>query len=383
VALFQGVNLKRVSWTGIIVALLLLLIGLAFVHSASYRSEGPEGYYTSSSKKQVVWAAMGFLVFLAVIAVDYRRLVEWGYCIYVVGLALLILTMFIGVTIKGSTRWIDFGPLRLQTSEFMKIAGIMALARYLARWESRGELRGFIAPVLLTFIPIVIIAKQPDLGTSMMLLPMAAGMVYVAGAKRKYLIILGVSGLLALPGMWLVMKPYQKQRVITFINQDSSDPEMLMDELYHLTQSKAAIGSGGLLGKGWQRGTQNRSNFLPMRNTDFIFAVIAEEWGLAGSAAVLVLYFLLFLSCSRVADRTRDPPGRLLVTGVIVLLATQVLINTAMTAGQFPTVGLPLPFISYGGSSLLASFVCLGLVVNVSMRPTIIWGREGEQWREE
>jgi len=382
VRFFQGVNLGRMSWSAIVIALILLLIGLAFVHSASYRSEGPEGYYTSSSRKQVVWAGIGFFVFLLVISVDYRRVVEWGYWVYALGLVLLVLTMFIGVTIKGSTRWIDFGPLRLQTSEFMKIAGIIALARYLARWERRGELRGFVAPVLLTLVPIVIIAKQPDLGTSMMLLPMAAGMVYVAGARRKYLVILGVAGLLALPGMWLVMKPYQKQRVLTFINQDSSDPEMLMDELYHLTQSKAAIGSGGLFGKGWQRGTQNRSNFLPMRNTDFIFAVIAEEWGLVGAVAVLALYFLLFLSCSRVADRTRDPPGRLIVTGVIVLLATQVLINTAMTAGQFPTVGLPLPFISYGGSSLLASFVCLGLVVNVSMRPTITWGREDEQWRE-
>ena len=153
---------------------------------------------------------------------------------------------------------------------------------------------------------------------------------------------------------------------------------MLMDELYHLTQAKAAIGSGGLTGKGWQQGTQNRLDFLPMRNTDFIFAVICEEWGFLGGVGVLALFFTFFWACARVADATRHPPARLLVLGVITLFATQVLINTGMAAGQFPTVGIPLPFISYGGSSLLSSFVCLGLVVNVSMRPELVLG--GEAW---
>jgi len=362
-----------------LLAAALLLIGLAFVYSASYRSAGGgEGYYTSSPQKQVVWAAIGFCVFLVVIAVDYKLLIEWAYVFYGLGLLLLILTIFIGVEVNYSKRWIDLGPMKLQTSEAMKIATILALVHYLARWEKRGELTGLAVPVLITLVPVVLIARQPDLGTAMVLLPVVGGLVFVAGARAKHLLILALVGILTVPGLWFVMKPYQKQRVMSFIHQDSTDPERLMDDLYHLTQAKAAIGSGGWLGKGWGRGSQNRLNFLPMRNTDFIFAVICEEWGFLGATGVLLLFFLFFWRCIRVADKTRDPPARLLVTGVTILFATQMLVNTAMSVGQFPTVGLPLPFMSYGGSSLLTSFACLGLIVNVSMRPTIVWGREEE-----
>jgi rod shape determining protein RodA len=381
--LIDGITLGRASRPAMLLAALLILIGLAFVYSASYRSMGDgEGYYTSSPQKQVVWALVGICVFLVVISIDYKRLIEWAYVFYGLGLLMLILTMAIGREVNYSRRWIDLGFFKWQTSELMKIAAILALARLLARWERRAELTGLIAPLLLAFVPVIIIARQPDLGTAMMFLPIVGGMVFVAGARGKHLLMLALAAVLAMPCLWFVMKPYQKERVLSFIQQDSDDPERQMNDLYHLTQSKAAIGSGGLLGKGWGKGTQNRLNFLPMRNTDFIFAVICEEWGFAGASAVLVLFFLFFWSCTRMAEKTRDPAGRLLVTGVTILFATQMLVNTAMSAGQFPTVGLPLPFMSYGGSSLLMCFVGLGLMVNVSMRPTILWGRDEDEGLE-
>jgi len=382
--LFDGVNLRRASWSTVLLAAAVLLIGLVFVYSASYRSAGGgEGFYTSSPQKQLVWAAIGFCVFLVVIAVDYKLLIEWAYVFYGAGLVLLVVTMFAGVEVHGSKRWIDLGPLKLQTSEAMKIATILALAHYLARWEKRGRLTGLAIPVMITLVPVVLIARQPDLGTAMVFLPLAGGLVFVAGARAKHLLIMALVGVLTVPGLWLVMKPYQKRRVMSFIHQDSTDAKRLMDDLYHITQAKAAIGSGGWLGKGWGRGSQNRLNFLPMRNTDFIFAVICEEWGFLGATGVLLLFFLFCWRCVRVAEKARHPPARLLVTGVTILFATQMLVNTAMAAGQFPTVGLPLPFMSYGGSSLLTSFACLGLILNVSMRPQIVWGREETEDKDE
>jgi len=258
----------------------------------------------------------------------------------------------------------------------MKIAVIVAYARYLPNRENHRELVGLLVPFAVVLVPILLIARQPDLGTALTILPLFAGLVFIAGARVKHLLIFFVLGVLALPCLWFVIEPYQKERVTSFINQDTKDPELLMDQLYHLTHAKAAIGSGGLFGKGWGQGTQNRLDFLPKRNTDFIFAVICEEWGFLRATGVLLLFFLFFWSCARVADATRDPPARLLVVGVIILFATQMLVNTGMAAGQFPTVGLPLPFMSYGGSSLLTSFAGLGLVVNVSMRPQLVLGGE-------
>ncbi|HUS57103.1 MAG TPA: rod shape-determining protein RodA [Planctomycetota bacterium] len=367
--LFDSVDYRRISWPTIMLAGMLLAIGLAFVFSAS-TDGGPQ------PQKQVVWSIVGLFVFLVVILIDYKLLVDWAYVIYGAGLVLLLATLFLASPIKGSRRWIDLGPAQLQTSEFMKIAVIFALARFLPGRDSYRELIGLLSPFIIVIVPIAFIAKQPDLGTSLVLLPVFLGMVFVAGARVKHLITFVLMGILALPVLWFMIEPYQKERVISFINQDSKDPALLMDELYHLTQAKVAIGSGGLTGKGWGQGTQNRLNFLPERNTDFIFAVICEEWGFLRAVGVLALFFLFFCSCASVADATRDPPGRLLVVGVMLLFATQMLVNTGMSAGQFPTVGLPLPFMSYGGSSLLASFVGLGLVVNVSMRPQIVLGRE-------
>jgi len=386
VKLLESVSFRHTSWPLVIIAALLLAIGLSFVYSASFSPEfdadGDGGMIGeklgSTFHKQLIWSAAGLCVFLAIICVDYRRIVERGYAIYAAGIVLLILTMIppVGRIINNSRRWIGYGPIFLQTSEFMKIAVIVMLARYLPGSENRQRAWGLLLPLLVVLVPMVMIAKQPDLGTALLFLPLAAGLVYVAGARARHLIALGLVGVLSLPLLWLVMKPYQRERVSSFIQQDTADRRLLMDDLYHLTQSKAAIGSGGVLGKGWGKGTQNRLDFLPMRNTDFIFAVICEEWGFIRAAGVILLYFLLFWSCMRVADETRDPPARLLVVGVTVLLATQMLVNTGMSAGQLPTVGLPLPFISYGGSSLLTSFAALGLVVNVSMRPQIVLGRE-------
>jgi len=371
---FEGIDLKRMNWSTVMLAAILLAIGLAFIYSASGETD-PE------PRKQVVWAAVGFCVFLMVVAVDYKLFIEWAYVIYGVGLIMLIVTLFIADIVHGSRRWLDFGPVQFQASEFVKIAVILTLARYLPNRESQREMVGLLLPFLIVLLPVILIARQPDLGTSLLLLPVFFGLVFIAGARVKHLMIFLLMGVLALPCLWFVIEPYQKERVVSFINQDTKDKELLMDQLYHLTQAKVAIGSGGLTGKGFGQGTQNRYDFLPKRNTDFIFAVICEEWGFLRAVGVLVLFFLFFWSCAGVADATRDAAGRLVVIGVMVLFATQVLVNTGMAAGQFPTVGLPLPFMSYGGSSLLTSFVGLGLVVNVSMRPQLVLG--GESFGEE
>ena len=367
--MFDRAHIRRVSWPVILLVAPLLAIGLAFVYSASDES-------ASEPLKQVEWAVLGVLVFFAVIAIDYKVLVEWAYVLYGLGIVLLILTLTIASPIHGSRRWLDLGPVLMQPSEFVKIAVIITFARYLPNRESHRELIGLLAPFAIVLVPAVLVARQPDLGTALLLLPLFAALVFIAGARVKHLLIFLLMGILALPVLWFTIKPYQKERVLSFINQDTRDPEMLMDELHQLTQAKAAIGSGGLAGKGWGQETHKSLESLPMRNTDFIFAVICEEWGFLRAAGVLVLFFLFFWSCARVADATRDPPGRLIVVGTMVLFATQMLVNTGMAAGQLPTVGLPLPFMSYGGSSLLTSFAGLGLVVNVSMRPQIVLGRE-------
>ena len=367
--LFEGVHFRRMSWPAALLGVVLLAVGLAFVYSAS-RTDGSE------PQKQLAWAGLGACLFLLMISIDYKLLIDWAYTIYGTGIVLLILTLLIAEPHHGSRRWLDFGPVLVQPSEMMKIAVIIAFARYLPNRESHREPIGLLVPFAIVLVPALLIARQPDLGTALILLPIFAGLVFIAGARMKHLFVFFLLGVLALPCLWFTIAPYQKQRVVSFINQDTKDPELLMNELYHLTQAKAAIGSGGLTGKGWGQGTQNRLDFLPVRNTDFIFAVICEEWGFLRAVGVLLLFFLFFSSCARVADATRDAPARLLVVGVIILFATQMLVNTGMAAGQFPTVGLPLPFMSYGGSSLLTSFAGLALVINVSMRPQLVLGGE-------
>jgi len=362
-------HLQHRDWLIIGLMALLLAIGVAFVRSASYRS-GPmgEGYYTTSPLKQVQWIAIGTFLFVGVLFLNYRHLIEHAYVLYGIGLAALALVLFVGVTNEAITarRWLPFGPVRIQPSEFMKILVILALSRYLMYTESHRELTGLLGPFALVVVPMLLIAREPDLGTALVLLPMVFAMLYVAAARARHLLLIVALFAACVPAVWFHMRAYQRERVLAFLTQDEPHKRL---EQYQLDQSKVAIGSGGLFGKGLEHGSQNRLNFIPAktRNNDFIFAVICEEWGFVGANFVLALFFALFALCLRMAEEVNHPGGRLIVVGVVTMLGTQVIVNAAMAAGQVPIVGLTLPLISYGGSSLVSSFLGLALVVNVSV----------------
>jgi rod shape determining protein RodA len=348
----------------------LLAIGIAFVWSASYRpGEMGEGYYTSSPIKQVQWMILGLVLFVAMLFVNYRHLLEHAYVFYGIGLAALVLVLFYGVTSEeiSARRWLALGPLRVQPSEFAKLFAILALARYLMYSESHRRLLGLLVPFGIVLLPMAFIVKEPDLGMALVFLPIVFAMLYAAAARPKHLLVIIGALAISAPIAWLNMHQYQRDRIISFLTQD--DPHERQDhEQYQLNHAKVAIGSGGLFGKGWEKGSQNRLCFIPAktRNNDFIFAVICEEWGFVGANAILALYLLLLFLCGRVAEEVHHPGGRLIVIGVMAMLGTQVIVNTGMASGQLPIVGLTLPLISYGGSSLLATLLGLALVVNVS-----------------
>ena len=370
-------KLQPRDWAILALLGVILAIGLAFVHSASYRS-GPmgEGYYTSSPVKQVQWIVLGGILFVGVLSVNYRHLVEHAYLLYLAGVGLLVFVLFFGVEsdVIHAKRWIQVGPFRVQPSELMKILLILVLARYLMYKESHRRFGGLIGPFALAGVPMLLIAKEPDLGTALVLLPIVFAMLFVAASRVKHLVVISVLAVALVPAVWFFMKPYQRERVIAHIAQD--DPRR--QEPYQLRQAKAAVGSGGWAGKGLGKGTHQRYNFIPpkTRNNDFIFAVICEEWGFLGANFILLLYLVLFWLCMRNADGTRHPGGRLIIVGVVAMFGTQVIINTAMAIGQLPIVGLPLPLISYGGSSMLSSLFGLALVVNVSAYRRIDLGRD-------
>ncbi len=373
------IRLEARNWAIIGVTVALLAVGVAFIHSASYRS-GPmgEGHYTSSPLKQVQWIVLGMFVFVGVLCINYRHLLEHAYLGYLAGLALLVLVLKFGVRtdVIVARRWLQVGPIRVQPSELMKVLFILAMARYLMYRDSYRRLVGLFGPFALAVAPMLLIAKEPDLGTAIVFLPVVFTMLYVAAARARHLLLVVALFIATVPVVWLNMHEYQRDRVRQFLAQE----EPHVREQYQLRQSKAAIGSGGWFGQGLGQGKQSRYAYIPAktRNNDFIYAVICEEWGFLGANLVLLLFLVLLVLCARAAEETHDPGGRLIAMGVVAQFATQVVINTAMVAGQLPIVGLPLPLVSYGGSSLLSSFFALALVINVSIYRRVSLG--GDQF---
>ena len=352
--------LKYIDWYLLIVVLLLSAIGTMAVYSASYQLSADTG--TLFFKRQVFWLALGLFSFFVLAAVDYRRVVEHAYLLGGITTVLLLVIVALGESRFGARRWIQLGGFTIQPSEFAKITLVLMLAHYLSYKSDRYERWSFILiPGLLAAIPAILILKQPDLGTAMIFLPLTLGMIYVAGGRMKYiLIILLVLAILA-PVSWFALKDYQKSRLVVFINPEL-DPS---GAGYTIIQSKIAIGSGGVWGKGWLSGTQNMLSFLPERQTDFIFSVVAEEGGFVGCMVILALYGLLFIRLFVMAHKSREPAGKLLITGGILVLASHVGINIGMAAGLLPATGLPLPLISYGGSVTTTVLIILGLCESV------------------
>lgn len=359
------VKVSRFRWGLLLVTLALLAIGVLFIHSASYKIA--TGTYNGYASRQIEWVAYGLGLFFALLFISYRTMGRISPVIYLAGLAGLAAVFVLGVSVKGSQRWIPVGSIRVQPSEFMKIVIIIALARYAARGQKLQEFKGLIIPGVLCIVPMALIAMQPDMGTSLVFIPVYFATMFVGGARVKHLLILVALGLALAPVLWVgVLKDYQKGRIMAFINPESS--EYRLSEGYHVIQSKVAVGSGGVTGKGWGMGTQNTHGVLPERHTDFVFSVVGEEWGFAGCVFVLGLLFGIVLLCLDVAYSTNDPFGRLLVIGVATMFFVQTVVNVGMTVGLMPITGLTLPFVSFGGSSLMTSMVGLSLVVNVGMR---------------
>ncbi|MGD9331322.1 MAG: rod shape-determining protein RodA [Desulfobacterales bacterium] len=357
------------DWGLMALTCLLASIGLLTLYSA-VRAGVPTPQETLFTK-QLVWYGIGLTAMLICLLFSYKLMERYAWLIYGGTVAMLLWVIFFGRYIGGSRRWIVLGPVSLQPSEFAKIAVIIILARYYAKFVSgRGfTLQGLLPPVLMTLVPFLLIVRQPDLGTAGLIGLIAASMtLFVKIEKRTLLIIFGSGMAMALPMWFFFLKEYQRQRILTFIDPDR-DP---LGAGYHIIQSKIAIGSGFLTGKGFLEGTQNALSFLPEQHTDFIFSVLAEEWGFMG-AVILIFTFLVFIFWAlNIAYSCRDPFGTILAVGITAMIAWQAVINMGMVMGLMPVVGVPLPFISYGGSSLLTTMVCVGILLNISMRRFMI-----------
>ena len=355
------------DWGLLGLTLLLCMVGLVTLYSAVTA-------VTASSAqlcfKQMIWYCCGFIVMIISFLFDYKIFNRWAYVIYIISLSLLICVLFFGKCAGGSSRWLAFGPVSFQPSEVIKIAVIIVLARYYSKGTNiRGiTFRELAAPVIITMIPFFLIVKQPDLGTAMLVVLIAGSItVFVKIERRTFIYIISFCAT-TVPPVWFFLKEYQKQRILTFLNP-GSDP---LGSGYHIIQSKIAIGSGMIFGKGFLKGTQNSLSFLPEQHTDFIFSVLAEEWGFAGSIFLLLVFLILVVWGLSIAGRCRDPFGTILSVGITAMIFWQAFINLAMVMGLMPVVGVPLPFISYGGSSIITIMISIGLLMNISMRRFVI-----------
>lgn len=354
----------------------LLAAGLASVASALYHSEGVrQGAFLDTFLRQVIWVMTGSVGAITVWRVPYVRIVPFAFPLYVLGLGLLGAVLVFGATINGATRWFRIGPASFQPSEFAKLFAILALARSLSWSDRMKSWRGFAGAWLLVALPAVLIQLQPDLTTALLLLPPAAAMLWGAGARRRWWAGLGVLAVAGGMVAWEagLVRDYQKGRVVAFAQKlgfaggksHAVRSRAAEREAYQGIQAEIAIGSGGVLGKGYLGGTQNQLAVIPMSSSDFIFAVIGEEWGFLGSLAVLGLYLAITAQLFLIAAATGDPFGRLFVVGFAVHLAAQAVVNVSMATGIFPVVGIPLPLVSAGGSSIVATLLGLGLAARI------------------
>ncbi len=314
--------------------------------------------------KQATWGLLGLGAILTLCSLHYRTVARLAYPLYALNLAALILVALLGRSGLGAQRWLSIGPFAFQPSEFMKLSLIVLLARYFEDRKDELETpRTYILPIVLTFFPATLVLRQPDLGTALMLLFTSISIMLLVGLKLRYFIVVGAAISAIAPFLWSFLRDYQKSRFLVFIDP-SLDP---MGAGYHIAQSKIAVGSGGLFGKGWMAATQSQLNFLPADHTDFIFAGLAEQWGFVGCLGLLLVYAYLFSKGLRLVRDARDLFTMVTGFGIVSMMALQVLINIGMVTGIMPVVGIPLPLLSYGGSSMLMNMTAVGLLVNIHM----------------
>jgi len=349
------------------VTIILLLVGIANLYSASLRENISD---TPIYIKQTYWAVVGLAAMTAVLFIDYRTIRRWTYVIYGVNLALLVAVLFVGNSPGGANRWFVLGPVSFQPSEFMKLSFILAVSSYFASIMGPEGLRirDLLIPTLMAAVPAALIVLEPDMGSAGLLVLLFLTMICMIRMRPRTYAALAVAVLACGPPVvffgWRYLKPYQRQRILTFLNPES-DP---LGSGYHIIQSKIAVGSGQLFGKGYLAGTQGQLKFLPEQHTDFIFSVLAEEWGFLGGLVFLGLLLFYVARGAVISREARDMFTSITAMGVTVLFLWQSFINIAMAVGIFPVVGIPLPFLSYGGSSLVTTLLGTGLLLNIHMR---------------
>ena len=362
-------KLLDIRWLFVLLVCLIAAIGVAMLYSAA------NGNLQPWASRHAVRFAMGLAVMLCVALVDVRIWLRFAYVFYGISLGLLIMVEVMGFIGMGAQRWIDVGYFTLQPSELMKIAQVLALARYFHGLgiDDISRPTRLIVPLLMIGIPATLVLRQPDLGTGLMLVMAGGAIFFVAGVRLwKFAVVLTL-GLAALPAGWQLLHTYQRQRIMTFLNPES-DP---LGAGYHIIQSKIALGSGGLSGKGFLQGTQGHLRFLPEMQTDFIYTMLAEEFGMVGGLGLIGLYALLLIYCVAISTRSYSHFGRLLGMGITMTFFLYVFINIAMVMGVIPVVGVPLPLISYGGTAMLTLLIGFGLLMGVWVHRDVIIGRRG------
>jgi len=339
--------------------IILCLLGIIFIESATSVLE------INYAKKQLLYFFMGLVGLVIATTFNYSKIARHTIAIYVLSILLLIVVLLVGRGAGGAKRWISLGIVNFQPSELFKITSILMIAYYLDKMGKRiSSSKVLIYAFLIVVAPILLIIIQPDLGTAISLIFVFFIAAFVSeGSVRHMLIVVGIS-LASCPFLWKFLKTYQKKRLLVFINPDV-DP---LGAGYAIIQSKIAVGVGGLFGYGWKRGYQTHLNFIPEHHTDFIFSTIAEEWGFIGACVLLLLYAVLFWRMFNIAILTRDKLGLLIIVGIISLFAVHIFVNIGMAIGIMPITGLTLPFLSYGGSSLIVNMFLVGLVLNIGMR---------------
>ncbi len=356
-------KIQSISYSLLGLIVILFFVGLAALYSIS------DGDFNSWPMKHSERFILGLIIFFIVVILDLRIMFRYAYVIFFLSIVTLAIIPFFGVESNGATRWIRIAGISLQPSEFVKYTLILALAKYFHSINNDSSfIKTLIIPLIITIVPVFFVITQPDLGTALIILLGGISLFWISGLNYKYFIVGVFSIICSLPVLWQYLKDYQKDRVLTFFNPER-DP---LGNGYHIMQSKIALGSGGIFGKGYMEGTQSHLNFLPEMQTDFIFTMLGEEFGFMGTLLLLFIYAALIMVSIRLALKSRSLFSKYLSLGVCNVFFIYVFVNIGMVTGLLPVVGVPLPFISYGGSSMLAVMFGFGLLMNCYINRNII-----------
>lgn len=353
------VRLRDFDWILLIITIILVVYGIIVIYSTATAQ-----VISGITKNQIIFASIGFMLFVVFILINYRSFKVGSIYLYIITLILLCLVLILGRQTMGAVRWLDIGFFRLQPSEFAKLFLVIILAKFFSSRQEQGGIKLLILSGLYTVVPVILVMLQPDLGTALVFISIWLSMVFISNINKIYVLVLAGIGVLMTPIAWHFLHDYQRKRILTFLNPQA-DP---LGSGYNVIQSMIASGSGRIFGRGLGYGYQSQLKFLPIQHTDFIFAVLAEALGLVGAFVLLVLFFILLLRILKIASQASDDFGMFLSIGVFTMILFQVLINIGMNIGIMPVTGIPLPLISAGGSSLITTLVALGIVESIAIR---------------